>query len=64
MLLSLAHRLLRGLFGLLGVLVRSDLCQDAELLVLRYGNQILRRHLNGRRVRWDHADRIWLCPGS
>jgi len=38
-LLSLAYRLLSCLFGLLMVLVRSDLSKDAELLVLRHENQ-------------------------
>jgi hypothetical protein len=44
-LLSLAYRLLRCLFGLLAVLARSDLSKDAELLVLRRENQVLRRQL-------------------
>jgi hypothetical protein len=35
-LLSLVYRLLRCLFGLLAVLVRSDLFKDAELLVVRH----------------------------
>jgi hypothetical protein len=35
-LLSLAYRLLSCLFGLLMVLVRSDLSKDAELLMLRH----------------------------
>ena len=64
MLLSLAYRLVRRLFGLLAVLVRSDLSKDAELLVLRHENQLLRRQLNGRRVRWDHGGRIWLTALS
>ncbi|SDM24971.1 hypothetical protein [Nonomuraea jiangxiensis] len=34
-LLSLVYRLVRGLFGLLTVLIRSDLPKDVELLVLR-----------------------------
>jgi putative transposase len=34
-LLSLVYRLVRCMFGLLAVLVRSDLSKDAELLVLR-----------------------------
>ncbi len=42
MLLSLAYRLLRFLFSLLAVLVRSDLSKDIELLVLRHENQVLR----------------------
>ena len=63
MLLSLAYRLVRCLFGLLAVLVRSDLSKDAELLVLRHENQVLRRQLRGR-LRWDHADRLWLAALS
>jgi hypothetical protein len=55
MLLTLAYRLMRCLFGLLTVLVGSDLSKDAELLLLRHENQVLRRQLNGRRLRWDHA---------
>ena len=62
-LLSLAYRLLSCLFGLLMVLVRSDLSKDAELLVLRHENQVLRCQLNGR-LRWDHADRLWLTALS
>jgi putative transposase len=62
-LLSLVYRLVRCLFGLLAVLVRSDLSKDAELLVLRHENQVLRRQLRGR-FRWDHADRLWLAALS
>jgi putative transposase len=62
-LLSLAYRLVRCLFGLLAVLVRSDLSKDVELLVLRHENQVLRRQLRGR-MRWDHADRLWLAALS
>ena len=63
MLLSLVYRLVRCLFGLLAVLARSDLSRDAELLVLRHENQVLRRQLVGR-LRWDHADRLWLAALS
>jgi len=62
-LLSLAYRLLRCLSGLLAVLARSDLSKDAELLVLRHENQVLSRQLAGR-LRWDHADRVWLAALS
>jgi transposase len=62
-LLSLAYRLLRFLFSLLAVLVRCDLSKDIELLVLRHENQVLRRRLGGR-LRWDHADRLWLAALS
>src|SRR5690242_6208561 len=63
MLLSLAYWLVRCLFGLLAVLVRSDLSKDAELLVLRHENQVLRRQLSGR-LRWDRADRLWFAALS
>ncbi|HEY6790569.1 MAG TPA: hypothetical protein VI365_25005, partial [Trebonia sp.] len=63
MLLSLAYRLVRCLLGLLTALVQSDLSKDAELLVLRHENQVLRRQL-GARLRWDHTDRVWLAALS
>jgi len=63
MLLSLVYRLVRCLFGLVSVLARSDLFKDGELLVLRHENQVLRRQLGGR-VRWEHADRLWLAALS
>jgi putative transposase len=63
MVLSLLYRLVRCLFGLLAVLVRSDLSKDVELLVLRHENQVLRRELSGR-LRRDHADRLWLAALS
>jgi transposase len=62
-LLLLVYRLVTCLFGLLAVLVRSDLSKDAELLVLRHENQVLRRQLPGR-LRWDHAGRLWLMALS
>jgi transposase len=62
-LLSLVYLMVRCLFGLLAVLVRSDLSKDAELLVLRHENQVLRRQLPGR-LRWDHAGRLWLAALS
>ena len=51
------------MFGLLAALVRSDLSKDAELLVLRRENQVLRRQLSGG-LRWDNADRLWLAALS
>jgi putative transposase len=62
-LLSLLYRLVRCLLDLFAVLVRSDLSKDVELLVLRQENQVLRRQLSGR-LRWDHADRLWLTALS
>jgi putative transposase len=63
MLLSIVYRLVGCLFGLLAVLVRSDLSKDAGLLVLRHENQVLRRQLTGR-LRWDHVDCLWLAALS
>ncbi|WP_344593324.1 hypothetical protein [Actinomadura vinacea] len=60
MLLWLLYRLVRSLLGLIGVLVRSELSKDVELLVLWHENQVLRRRLRGR-PRWEHADRLWLA---
>jgi hypothetical protein len=48
MLLSLLYRLIRALFGMLTVIVRSGLSKNVELLVLRQENQVLRRQLQGR----------------
>lgn len=62
-LLSLVYRLVRCLLGLLAVVVRSALSKDAELLVLCHENQVLRRQLVGR-LRWEHADRVWLAALS
>ena len=42
----------------LGSLVfRGDLAKDAELLVLRHENAVLRRH--ARRIRYEPTDRVW-----
>lgn len=57
------YRLLRCLFGLLVMLLRSDLSKEAELLVLRHENQVLRRQVRGRPQR-DHLDRLWLAALS
>jgi putative transposase len=59
-LLSIVYRLVRCLFGLVAVLVRSDLSKDAELLVVRHENLVLRCQLRGR-LRWDHAGWLWLA---
>jgi transposase len=41
------------------VLVRGDVSKDAELLVLRHENAVLRRQV--KRVRYEPADRMWLA---
>jgi putative transposase len=62
-LLSLVYRLMRCLFGLLAMLVQSDLSKDVELLVLRHENQVLGRQAGGWPP-WDHTDRLWLTALS
>jgi hypothetical protein len=55
LILSILYRLLRSLLGLTAVLMRRDLSKDAELLVLRQENTVLRRQVS--RVRYTPADR-------
>jgi putative transposase len=62
LLLSILCRLLRCLLGLTVVLVRRDLSKDADLLVLRYENTVLRRQIF--RVHYTPADRVWLAALS
>jgi putative transposase len=62
LLLSILHQLVRCLLDLIAVLVRRDLGKDAELLVLRQENAVLRRQIS--RVRYTPADRVWLAALS
>ena len=55
---TLVYAIVRSVLGLLVVLFRRDLSKDAELLVLRHENAVLRRHVG--RVRYAPADRAWL----
>ena len=62
LLLSILYQLVRCLLGLTTVLVRRDLSKDAELLVLRHENTLLRRQV--ARVRCTPSDRAWLAALS
>ena len=61
-LLSILYQLVRWLLGLIAVLVRRDLSKDAELLVLRHENAVLRRQV--ARVNYTPIDRAWLAALS
>jgi transposase InsO family protein len=60
--LSILYRFVCCLLGLTTVLIRRDLSKDAELLVLRHENAVLRRQV--ARVRYTPADRAWLAALS
>jgi hypothetical protein len=56
------YLLVRCLLGCLMVLARREVSKDAELLVLRHENAVLRRQIG--RVRYQPADRLWLAALS
>jgi putative transposase len=56
---TLVYVIVRSVLGLLVMLFRRDLSKDAELLVLRHENAVLRRHVG--RARYEPADRAWLA---
>jgi transposase len=56
-LLKIAYLLTCRVLGLAVLVFRSDLAKDAELLVLRHENAVLRRHAG--RIRYEPADRAW-----
>ena len=56
-LLTIVYLLVRRVLGLFVLAFRKGLAKDAELLVLRHENVVLRRHTG--RVRYEPADRIW-----
>jgi putative transposase len=59
---SVVYLLARSLLGCLMVLARREASKDAELLVLRHQNGVLRRQIS--RVRYQPADRLWLAALS
>jgi putative transposase len=56
---KIVYLLVRRIRGLAVLMSRSDLAKDAELLVLRHENAVLRRHAG--RVRYGPADRVRLA---
>ena len=62
MIFPVLYLLARCLLDGLMVLARREASKDAELLVLRHENAILRRQIS--RVRYQPADRLWLTALS
>jgi putative transposase len=60
--ISVLYLLVRCLLGCLAVLTRHRVYKDAEILVLRPENAVLRRQIG--RVRYEPADRLWLAALS
>jgi putative transposase len=60
--ISVVYLLVRCLLGCLMVLTRHQVSKDAELLVLRHENAVLRRQIS--RVRYEPGDRLWLAALS
>jgi hypothetical protein len=58
-LLKIVYLLTCRVLGLAVLVFRGDRAKDAELLVLRHENAVLRRHPG--RVRYEPADRVWLA---
>jgi putative transposase len=62
---SVVYLVVRSLLRSQMVLARRAASKDAELLVLRHENAILRRQIS--RIRYQPTDRLWLaadCTGS
>jgi putative transposase len=58
-LLKSVYLLTCRVLGLAVLVFRGDLAKNAELLVLRHENAVLRRHAG--RVRYEPADRAWFA---
>src|SRR6266849_7079919 len=62
MIISMGYLLARCLLDGLMVLARREVSKDAELLVLRHENAVMRRQTG--RVRYQPGDRLWLAALS
>jgi putative transposase len=58
-LFKVVYLLVCRVLSLVVLVFRSDLAKDAELLVLRHENAVLRRQAG--RVRYEPADRAWFA---
>jgi putative transposase len=59
---SAVYLLVRCLLSCLMVLAQGGVSKDAEILVLRHENAVLRRQIG--RVRYQPGDRLWLAALS
>jgi putative transposase len=58
-LIRIVYLAVRQILGLAVLTLRADMAKDAELLVLRHENAVLRRHAG--RVRYEPGDRVWFA---
>jgi putative transposase len=59
MLLKIVYLLTCRVLGVAVLVLRGDRAKDAEMLVLRHENAVLRRNIG--RVRYEPADRVWFA---
>ena len=59
MLLKIVYLLTCRVLGVAALVFRGDGAKDAELLVLRHENAVLRRHVG--RVRYERGDQVWFA---
>jgi putative transposase len=57
--LKIVYLIVRRLLSLVVLVFRGDRAKDAEMLVLRHENAVLRRNVG--RVRYEPADRVWFA---
>ena len=62
MLITFIYRITRKLLSTLATVTRRDVSKNAELLVLRHENAVLRRQIT--KVRYGPADRFWFAASD